>query len=254
MSNQLVKGSGCGTREWRESFALTDTDGLTGLFTVDRSGNCTVSGTLTTGATIDNSGAIALTNNLDTTGNLSCDGTLVIDGASTLTGAVACGSTLAATGNLAIATNKFNVTAASGNTAIAGTLAVTGATTLTGDLVESGNASIGKVLSLAGIETALTAHAGGTQAAALALSSTKMIHNIATVGTAADSVVLPASAGTGAVHIVMNSAASNAMQVYGLSADTINGVAAATGISLAAGKSAVFVDYAAGTWFMLKSA
>lgn len=41
-------------------------------------------------------------------------------------GAVTVGTTLGVTGNVAVATNKFNVTAASGNTAIAGTLGVTG--------------------------------------------------------------------------------------------------------------------------------
>lgn len=40
------------------------------------------------------------------------------------------GSTLNVVGNFSVATNKFNVTAASGNTTIAGTLGVTGASTL----------------------------------------------------------------------------------------------------------------------------
>lgn len=40
-------------------------------------------------------------------------------------------------GDFSVATNKFNVTAASGNTAVAGTLGVTGATTLTGGLAVS---------------------------------------------------------------------------------------------------------------------
>ena len=52
----------------------------------------------------------------------------------------------------------------------------------------------------------------------------------------------------------MNSAATNSLQIYGLAADTINGITSSTGVALLAGKSAVFVDYAAGTWFMLKSA
>lgn len=47
MSNQQVKGSGCGTREWREDFVLTDTDQSTALFKVDTSGNMTVAGTST---------------------------------------------------------------------------------------------------------------------------------------------------------------------------------------------------------------
>jgi hypothetical protein len=147
MSNRLVKGSGCGTREWREDFALVDTDG-TVLF----------------------------------------------------------------------------------------------------------NLGTGGVLSLGAIETGLTAHAGGTQAAALALSASKMIHNVTIVGTDADSVKLPASVGLGAVHIVMNSDAAQDIQVFGSGTDTINAVATATGVAIGEGKSAIFVDYAAGKWFMILSA
>lgn len=54
-------------------------------------------------------------------------------------GATTLSTTLAVTGNVAVNTNKFNVTAASGNTTVAGTLGVTGATTLTGDATLSGN-------------------------------------------------------------------------------------------------------------------
>src|SRR5689334_14922470 len=60
-----------------------------------------------------------------------------------------------------------------------------------------------------GIETGITAGVGGTQANAVALSSTKTVHNITTVTSANDSVKLPASTGAGAVHFVKNSAAAN---------------------------------------------
>jgi hypothetical protein len=50
---------------------------------------------------------------------------LAITGVLSASGAVALASTLNVVGNFSVATNKFNVTAASGNTAIAGTLAVT---------------------------------------------------------------------------------------------------------------------------------
>lgn len=47
MANNLVKGSGCGTREWREDFVLTDTDQSTALFSVAKAtGNTVVGGTL----------------------------------------------------------------------------------------------------------------------------------------------------------------------------------------------------------------
>lgn len=46
-NGQLVKGSGCGTREWREDFVLTDTDSVTPLFKVERAtGSVTSSSTL----------------------------------------------------------------------------------------------------------------------------------------------------------------------------------------------------------------
>lgn len=57
-----------------------------------------------------------------------------LNGALTVTGASIHSSTLAVTGDVAVNTNKFNVTAASGNTTVAGTLGVTGAATLSSSL------------------------------------------------------------------------------------------------------------------------
>lgn len=125
------------------------------------------------------------------------------------------------------------------------------ALTLVGSLASP---SIGGLLKLAGIETGLTAHAGGTQAAALALSATKSIHNVTIVGSANDSIVLPASTGGGTVHWIKNSAAANSLQLFGLAADTIDGVTAATGVAVAAGKSRLVHDFAAGTWLSLLGA
>lgn len=102
-------------------------------------------------------------------------------------------------------------------------------------------------------ESGLTAHAGGTQAAALALSAVCSIHNVTTVGTAADSVALPAAV-VGQVHIIVNSAASNSMQVFGTTPDTINGVATATGVAQAAGLTGTYACAAAGKWFRVLSA
>lgn len=125
--------------------------------------------------------------------------------------------------------------------------------TFVGNLVGVNLAGSG-LFKLSGIETGLTAHAGGTQGAALALSATKSIHNVTTVGTAADSVVLPAATGSGTVHWVKNSAAANSMQLFGLSADTIDGVTAATGVAVAAGKSRICLDFATGTWLSILGA
>lgn len=104
------------------------------------------------------------------------------------------------------------------------------------------------------VETSLTAHAGGTQAAALALSATVSGHDVTTVGTAADSVKLPAATGSGAVHFVKNSAAANSMQLFGSGTDTIDGVATATGVAIAAGKARLCVDIASGKWVSLLGA
>lgn len=153
-NGDLVKGAGCGTRQWNEDFVLTAADG-TALFTVAR-----------------------------TTG-----------------------------------------------------------------LVTAAGAGLG--LSL---ETALTAAAGGGQAGALALSSSKVIHNVATVATAADSVKLPAATGSGRLHFVKNSAAVNSLQLFGASTETIDGVASATGVAIGAGKARLLVDLAAGAWVSLLGA
>lgn len=107
---------------------------------------------------------------------------------------------------------------------------------------------------LGGAETGLTAAAGGTQAAALALAAAKTVHNIATVGSAADSVKLPLATGSGQMHWVKNSAAANSLQLYGSGTDTIDAVATATGVAVAAGKSRICYDMAAGLWVSLLGA
>lgn len=116
------------------------------------------------------------------------------------------------------------------------------------------NLTASALLKLSGVENTITAHAGGTQAAAFALSATKSIHNVTISGSANDSVVLPASTGGGTVHWVKNSAAANSVQLFGLSADTIDGVTASTGVAVAAGKSRIVVDAAVGVWLSILGA
>jgi hypothetical protein len=91
---------------------------------------------------------------------------------------------------------------------------------------------------------ALTAHAGGTQAAALQLAAT--INNVTTVASAGDSVKLPASAGGLAITIMNNGASS--MQVFGAGTDTIDSVATATGVSQGIGVITTYYCTAAGNW------
>lgn len=109
-------------------------------------------------------------------------------------------------------------------------------------------------IALTGVENTLTAAAGGTQAAAVALNASKAVHRVTVVGSGNDSVSLPAATGSGRLHLVINSAAANSMQVFGAGTDTINDVATATGVAIAAGKSAWFIDLAAGAWYMNLSA
>lgn len=92
----------------------------------------------------------------------------------------------------------------------------------------------------------LTAHAGGTRAAGLALTS--LINHVTTVGTTADSVLLPAAVG-GQVIVVRNDGA-NSLTMYAAigTTDTINTVAAATGVALAAAKTMVLFSVP-GAWF-----
>jgi hypothetical protein len=162
-------------------------------------------------------GAGTVVASIDISGNIT--------GAGTITG----GATVASGGDVTMP----------GALAVTTTLGVTGATTLSA------------ALNLAGIETSLTAHAGGTQAAALALDTTKAVSVVTTVGTAADSVKLAAATGSGRTKVVSNQAAANSMQLYAASTETINGVASATGVAVAAGKSALCVDYAAGKWLAI---
>lgn len=98
----------------------------------------------------------------------------------------------------------------------------------------------------------VTATAGGTRAAAVPLRTA--MTRIAVCATAADSVALPPAVG-GQELTVINSGAASA-QVFAApgTADTINGVAAATGIALAAAGKAQFVSPGPGVWFTILSA
>jgi hypothetical protein len=99
---------------------------------------------------------------------------------------------------------------------------------------------------------ALTARAGGGRPNATKLPAA--INRITTCATAADSVALPPAVG-GMVIYLQNSGAS-ACQVFAdpATSDTINGVAAATGISLAAAKACTFASPGPGIWFSVLTA
>lgn len=158
--------------------------------------------------------------------------------------------TLVLSGSLTAA----GVTSSSGlNGTLGGTTpAPVTATTLT----TSGNVQFNSAVVAPGnVVTGITAHAGGGQGSATAL--TGAINRVDTVATAADSVALPAPTFVGQHVTVINNAAANSMQVFGSGTDTINGVATGTGVAQAAGKTAVYVAVTTGTaaaWFRLLSA
>lgn len=95
---------------------------------------------------------------------------------------------------------------------------------------------------------ALTA-TGSTQGTALAI---KTMQNRFTTVAASTGCVLPAA--VAGMNIVIINAGANSLQVYGNGSDTINGTAGATGVSLAAGKTAEYFTTVAGAWHQLLSA
>ena len=111
----------------------------------------------------------------------------------------------------------------------------------------------------------VTARAGGGRASATKLAAA--VNRITTCATAADSVALPPAVGGQVVYLSNVGAA--ACQVFADAAtsdttvrfddalhefDTINGVAAATGVSLAVGKSASVSSAGPGIWNWVLSA
>lgn len=97
----------------------------------------------------------------------------------------------------------------------------------------------------------LTAHSGGGQTSALAL--TAGMNRVTTVAAAADSVKLPVSV-AGMQIIVINAAATNAMNVYPQTGEIINALSANTALSIVAGKTASFYCVTAGQWHVNLSA
>lgn len=96
-------------------------------------------------------------------------------------------------------------------------------------------------------EDSITAHAGGTQAAAYQLK--RSLNRVTVVGTAADSVALP-KAIAGSIVLLANSDAADSMNVYAKpgSGDTINGSSTSTAFAQAAGKLVSFICFTAGAW------
>ena len=99
----------------------------------------------------------------------------------------------------------------------------------------------------------ITAHAGGGQTNAQQLYSE--VNRITTVATSGDSVMLPPAVvnqgvtnQAGLTVLVINHGA-NPMQVFGSGTDTINDVAAATGVSQMQGSMTFFTCTSTGKWY-----
>lgn len=91
----------------------------------------------------------------------------------------------------------------------------------------------------------IVAFAGGGKASATAM--TAEINRIITVATEGDSVLLPPSQ-NGLTVLVLNHGANGA-QVFGAGADTINDIAAATGVRQMPGSVVLYICDTAGAWY-----
>lgn len=109
-------------------------------------------------------------------------------------------------------------------------------------------ADVGRALSDLQNSTAnaLTARAGGGQASATLCTAD--FNRFTTVASAADSALLPAAV-AGRDVVVVNAAATNAMNIFPATGEIINALSANTAISLAAGGKAMrFFCVVNGTW------
>jgi hypothetical protein len=116
---------------------------------------------------------------------------------------------------------------------------------VTGNWISAPAANYTGALPQASVANGLTAHAGGGQGSALALTAS--INRVTTVATAADSVSLPPSL-PGLAITVINAAAANSLNVFPVSGDAINALSANTAFAMAANKTATFYCAVAGTW------
>ena len=98
----------------------------------------------------------------------------------------------------------------------------------------------------------IAARAGGGRPLATPIAQAMTL--IATVATANDSVALPPGVGGQILWVVNGTATSAQIFAANGTSDTINGVAAATGIALAGGKAMTLVCPIAGAWFGVLSA
>lgn len=103
----------------------------------------------------------------------------------------------------------------------------------------------GAIADLNSTANAITAFATGGQTNAVLLTAT--VNRVTTVGTAADSVKLPAAL-AGSRVVVFNKAAANSLNVFPSSGDAINALSANAAYALAATKGVEFICAVNGIW------
>jgi len=91
----------------------------------------------------------------------------------------------------------------------------------------------------------LVAFAGGGAASATLIKT--QTARIATVATAGDSVMLPAS--VAGYELMLINHGANAMQVFGSGSDTVDDIATATGVSQMANSLVIYTCTTAGAWY-----
>lgn len=101
-------------------------------------------------------------------------------------------------------------------------------------------------------QNGVTAHSGGTKAAAFQLPANVAQFEIDTVAADNDSALLPA-AKAGQTVMVFN-AGAHTLNLYGRSTDTINLSATATAYSMTTGQCAIFFCCKDGIWGAVKTA
>jgi hypothetical protein len=183
-------------------------------------------------------GTTTVNNNLSVTGTSSHTGNATFSGTLGVTGATTLSSTLGVTGDLAVNTNKFNVTAASGNTAIAGTLGVTGATTLSSTLAVTSTSTF----------TGATTHNGGLTAASSSITGNETVGG--TLGVTGATTLSSTLGVTGATTVGGNVAVNGGsltttqttFNLVNATATTLNIGGAATTVSIGAATGTTTVN------------
>jgi hypothetical protein len=112
--------------------------------------------------------------------------------------------------------------------------------------VQSGQTSTNLFYGSAMTQDNITAHSGGGQGSAFPLNAVP-ICRVTVVGAAADSVVLPASQ-NGYEIAVINSAATNSLNVFPAVGEKMNGVLNASA-AVAAGTILIFFCVTTGNWY-----